>query len=207
MNSEAWKSWYSKTEEKIDEDIPRLEKIFRKNDVSRILDLGCGTGRHTVYFARRDFKVYGFDVSLTAVKRAKERLRKENLYADLRVWDMSNTFPYEDGFFDAVISIRVFHHSRMQTIRKVVREIERVTKTNGFVYVQVPTYEKVLRLKQEGGKFNEIEPGTFVPLEGPEKGIPHHNFKKEELLELFENFRIDEIRVRDEHYCLLGRKL
>ena len=206
-DSNKWKDWYSKKKGTIDEDISKLEKLLRQNDFSRILDFGCGAGRHLVYFARKGFQVYGFDQSSDAIEQVKRDLQKERLNADVKVLNMSEKLPYEDGFFDAVISTRVLHHSYTKTIKRIIREITRVTRSNGYVYIQVPTLEKALRLKSEGETFNEPEPGTRIPLDGPEKGIPHHNFSEEELISLFKDYYdIEDIHVRNEHYCLLAKK-
>lgn len=203
---DSWEVWHQTKEGTVDEDMPKLAEEFKKNGVSKILDLGCGSGRHSVFFAKEKFKVFGFDLSKDSVGRAKEILQRMNLHVNLRTWDMASPFPYDDGFFDAVISTRVFHHSKMRTIKQVITEIKRVLRKGGYVYVQVPTLEKVQKYIEQGGKFNEVEPRTFVPLEGPEKGIPHHNFTREELIELFDDFNIKNITVREEHYNLLALK-
>jgi len=51
--------------------------------------------------------------------------------------------------------------------------------------------------KHDDLPYDEIEPGTFVPLEGSEKGLPHHIFTEKELFREFENFQIQEISLRD----------
>jgi hypothetical protein len=66
----------------------------------------------------------------------------------------------------------------------------------------VPTYEKALRLMREGEKFREVEERTYEPLDGPEKGLFHHNFTEEEAIDLFRNFEIVEFYERDEHYII-----
>jgi len=203
---DVWKNWHRTKEGIVYEDMPKLAEEFKQHGISRILDLGCGTGRHTIFFAEKGFEVFGFDLFEDSVNRAKEILQKLNLHANLRVWDMADPFPYNDEFFDAVISTRVFHHSKMETIRLVVAEIKRVLRKGGYVYVQVPMMERVQKYIKQGGKFDEIEPGTFVPLEGSEKGVPHHNFTQEELLELFGDFDVKSIAEGDEHYNLLATK-
>jgi hypothetical protein len=70
--------------------------------------------------------------------------------------------------------------------------------------VESPTYQKAMRQKAEGVGSEEIEKGTFLPLEGEEKGILHHHFTEEELRELFKN--IVELHFREEHYCLTAVK-
>lgn len=208
MNKDTWMYWYPRKEGIIDEDMPKIEKIFRNDGVSKILDLGCGTGRHTIYFAEKGFDVYGFDFSSNAIQRSKERLKDRNLSAHLIVWDMSKKFPYKNEFFDAVIAIRVIHHAPMRVIKHVISEVNRITKKEGYFYAQVPTLERNLKYERLGEKGKLIEPGTRVPLEGPEKGIPHHGFTEQELLELLKsfNFKVKEIYERDEHYCLLAIK-
>ncbi len=204
--SNAWKSWYSTLEIEVDEDMPMLDEIFKKHGVSKILDLGCGTGRHTVYFADAGYEVYGFDFSRYAIKRAREILKENQLHANLKVWDMTNPFPYEDEFFGAVISISAFHHHKVENIKKVIAEIDRVTGKGSYLYVKVPRLERMLERIKQGDKLNEIAPGTFVILEGTQKGVPHHVFSKEELIRLFHSFNVESITSRNYSYSFLAGK-
>lgn len=211
MSSDAWQYWYPRKEGKVEPEIPELEKLLKRSGASKILDLGCGAGRHTIYFARRGFEVYGFDASRTAIERAKELLKSENLNADLMVWDMTKTLPYEDAFFDAVLALRVIHHTYVKNIRKVAQEISRVLKKGGYLFLQVPAFsrEQTLMRKQEGWKFEKPESRTYVSLDGEEKGIPHHHFTKAELLELFENYNTVYVHKKTEHYsgyCIIAQK-
>jgi SAM-dependent methyltransferase len=214
MSSDAWQSWYRRKEGTVEPEIPKLGELLWENDASRILDFGCGAGRHLVYFAKKGFEVYGFDASETAIKRAREILNRENLFADLRVWDMTKPLPYQDRFFDAVLALRVIHHTYMDNIKRSVKEIDRVLKGGGFLYLQVPAFsnKEILEWKQKGLKIEEPEPRTYVhssDSSGEEKGIPHHHFEKGELLRLFKNYYIEEIHCATEHYrgyCLIARK-
>ena len=53
----------------------------------------------------------------------------------------------------------------------------------------------------------EVEPGTFVPLDGPEKGLPHHYFQKSEIAPLFASFEILGLDVDStNHYSLIAKK-
>ena len=194
-------------------DILRLVSLFREHGVVRVLDLGCGTGRHVVYLAKLGFEVYGFDSSKTALELAYERLRKEGVKACLRVWDMFRRFPYLDDFFDAVISIQVIHHGTSSQVKKVIGEIERVLKEGGLVFVTVP--KRILRKKGDYyysiprsvfySRFRKIEDRVFVPIDGLEKGIPHFYFNKRLIKKYFSNFRLLDIHVDEfDHYCILG---
>jgi ubiquinone/menaquinone biosynthesis C-methylase UbiE len=115
---------------------------------------------------------------------------------------MTDPLPYEDAFFEAIISTQVIHHGRLATIKAVVAEIERVLKPGGLVFITVPA------AKNQAKTFEEIEPHTFIPLDGPEKGLPHYYFTPETLRLVFENFEILDIHVDQvAHYCLAGIKV
>ncbi len=82
-------------------EVEELEEFFRESNTGKILDVGCGAGRHTFYFGKRGFEVYGFDEDEDAIENVGQIIQKEELKADLRVWNMTKPLPYRDVFFDA----------------------------------------------------------------------------------------------------------
>ena len=182
-------------------EIGKIADIFEKERVKRILDLGCGGGRHLVYLSRRGFDMYGLDSAPTGLAYTLGVLAKEGLTANLALHDMS-ILPYDDDYFDAVISIQVIHHSKLEGIKKTIEEIRRVLKHKGLVWVTMPVSKNEPSTKQE-----EIEPGTFLPLNGREKGLPHHYFRMEEIPVLFSDFSIIDLHVDStNHFSLLARE-
>ncbi len=136
---DTWLDWYP--DRRVEQGVVSLAASLLKKwrRASRVLDFGCGTGRHTVYLAKLGFDVYGFDWSRKAISRTREELHKERLSAKLRIWDMNGIpFPYASSFFDGVLVMRVFHHTFSDKIRKIATEIERVTRKGGYIYVEVP---------------------------------------------------------------------
>jgi len=208
MNPDTWLSWYWGKEDTVEEDIPKLATFLKDSGASTVLDLGCGTGRHSIFLAKNGFKISAFDQSESAIGRARELLSAENLSAELKVWNMTVfPYPYKDSLFDAVLAVKVIHHTKLDTVRRIICEIARITKVGGYVYVQVPTEEKGKRLTvEENLKSEEIEPGTFLFLEGDEAGVIHHYFSKEELVSLFGGFDVKDLHVLNEHFCLTGKK-
>ena len=57
--------------------------------MKRVLDLGCGAGRHTVYLAQEGFEVYTLDISLEGVEHIAQWLTGEGLQANLQQADMT----------------------------------------------------------------------------------------------------------------------
>ena len=56
-----------------------LEQEIHYNKDCRILDIGCGTGRHSLEMARRGYKVKGIDLSEAMLNRARKVASEENL--------------------------------------------------------------------------------------------------------------------------------
>jgi 2-polyprenyl-3-methyl-5-hydroxy-6-metoxy-1,4-benzoquinol methylase len=56
-----------------------LEKEIGYDKATRILDIGCGTGRHSLEMARRGYPVVGIDLSDSLLRRAREKAAAQNL--------------------------------------------------------------------------------------------------------------------------------
>lgn len=118
---------------------------------------------------------------------------------------MEEKFPYQDNFFDAIISIQVIHHNRMVDILKTVSEIKRVLKQVGLILITFPRLEG--RSELDDWELKEIEKGTFIPQAGQEKGLPHQFFTLEEIRKVFDAFTILEIyNDRKRHRAILALK-
>ena len=100
---------------------------------TKILEVGCGPGANIWYMSREGFHVYGIDGSPTGIRKAKERLDKENLKADLIVGDIIE-LPYQSDFFDAVIDNECLYSNNWQDSDIMLLEIKRVMKTNGLFF-------------------------------------------------------------------------
>ncbi len=191
------------------EDMPRVVDLFKQKNVKTVLDLGCGSGRHTVYLAERGFKVYGIDISPRGIKIAKSWLKQEGLKANLRMGDIYRKLPYPDGFFDAFISTQTLHHNRINIVRKLIREIERVLQPGGLLFVTVSRKRPRRDLqmpKEKVWKSKRIAPRTVIPLSGDEKGLIHYRFNRKLLRKEFGHFKMYDIWVeaKGEHYCFFA---
>jgi len=188
-------------------DMARIIKFFKKQGVRKVLDLGCGSGRHTVYLSKRGFNVYGLDIAIHGIKITKDWLKKEGLKADLKVSDIYKKLPYKDNFFDAMVSIKTLHHGKIKDIRKLIKEIKRILKPEGLIFItghRKPPKKKIPKEKLYGIKY--IAPRTYATLAGPEKGMPHYIFNKKILKKEFSDFKILDLWIDDKgDYCLLGK--
>ena len=80
-----------------------IEKEIEYNKAIKILDIGCGTGRHSIELARRGYSVVGIDLSESQLKRAKEKASEQKLKIDFQKHDARKlTFSHE---FDLAIML------------------------------------------------------------------------------------------------------
>jgi SAM-dependent methyltransferase len=168
-----------------------LVEVFKLHGCTKILDLGCGRGRHLVALASQGFKPVGLDNAPAGLDLARQWLEQEPLTAPLVLADMRQPLPFPDEVFDGLLSTRVIHHARLAIILRTASEIARVLKPGGVLFVTVPAGKK-----SKGGS-EEIEPHTFIPLTGFEKGLPHHIFSAEELQALFPQFEVLDLSLRE----------
>lgn len=79
-----------------------IETEIGSDKFLRILDVGCGTGRHTIELTKRGYKITGIDLSESQLKRAKEKATKDNLSIDFQQQDARN-LPFENEFDVAIM--------------------------------------------------------------------------------------------------------
>jgi SAM-dependent methyltransferase len=172
--------------------VVQFTKELRAGEYPRVLDLGCGSGRHILEMARMGLDVYGLDNSPAALSLAAQWLVEESQTALLVLADVCQPLPFRNNAFDALVSTQVIHHALLGTVQATAREIARVVRPGGKILVSVPSG------KDACDDSVEVEPRTFVPLTGAEKGLPHHFFTPEELPKLFAPFRTEEVSVKGE---------
>jgi SAM-dependent methyltransferase len=163
---------------------------FQSRKCCRILDLGCGNGNYIVPFAEKDFGMIGADISYTGLKISKQRLESAAMPVSLVQCDFRFPLPFAESSFDGIWALQSIHHARIDEIRLVIRELWRVLTLRGFMVLSVSGR------KDANWSHKEIEPGTYVPIEGPERNLPHHIFTEEEVREEFRMFAIENISSR-----------
>lgn len=123
----------------------------------RILDIGCGSGRHTcAAFQLEDVFAIGIDLNPQDLAEAKDRLKlHENLgeHGGGR-WALSRAsalaLPFKPGIFDLIVCSEVLEHIPEDHL--VMEEILRILKPGGNLVISVPRYwpEKICwRLSKE----------------------------------------------------------
>lgn len=106
--------------------------------VKTVLDLGCGAGRNTQLLFELGYDTYACDKHDGMVKTTRKCLQQIGLNKTLIEKQVIKAsmlnLPYEDNFFDVVLSNGVFHNvSSLNEIELAIKETSRVLKKNGYV--------------------------------------------------------------------------
>jgi ubiquinone/menaquinone biosynthesis C-methylase UbiE len=146
-------SYYDKgrpiSEQNIDLWLGLVARLSRMPEGSRVLDLGCGTGRFSVPMATRlHFQVTGADSSEEMLGKAREKDT-----ARLVKWDLMDAqrLKYPDDSFDGVFMSHLLHH--VDYPRQVLSECRRVLASPGVVLIRYGAIEQIR---------NDVE-HTFFP--------------------------------------------
>lgn len=154
--------------------------ILLRHNCKRILDLGCGNGKHSIYLNSSGFDIYASDIDCSRIIRNAKKLNLSNL----TIREHSFTaIPYDDNFFDAVICTSTLHHAVISDIKQGINEIYRVLKPNGYF-----VFDFISTLDASYGLGTKIEENTFIGSRTGEENIPHHYTDENELEALLNNF-------------------
>lgn len=72
------------------EALVRFLHEFDPTNKMKVVDMGCGEGRDSIFLAKKDFDVTAIDVSPSAIKRAHKWVKDEKLAIEFIVADVSN---------------------------------------------------------------------------------------------------------------------
>ncbi|MDP5209752.1 class I SAM-dependent methyltransferase [Microbulbifer sp. 2205BS26-8] len=129
----------------------------------KVLDLGCGEGRHCIHLMITDaVDVYGIDLCFDDVRTASARARPFSSpeYANGRLlFGVANglQLPFANACFDVVICSEVLEH--IGEYRALLAEIDRVLKPSGIFAATVPAYFPEWLCWQLSDAYHQVEGG------------------------------------------------
>lgn len=112
-------------------EVDGLQEILHLRKGSRILDLACGAGRHSIELARRGYAVTGYDLSEELLRRARADVKRAKANVSFAQGDMRD-LRYRNAF-DAVINMfsSFGYFENPEDDRKVVAGIARALRPRG----------------------------------------------------------------------------
>ena len=212
MKSKAW-NWNVADEPQWNEpagEVYPLLSRWKKQGFKKLLDLGCGTGRHSILFAQNGFDVEAFDLGKEGLDKLEAFNKILKLPITTKLGDMID-LPYKDGEFDCLIAFHAIYHQDDDGIKKVINEIKRVLKSGGEAFI---TFNSQNSSSYNSPDTTKITRNTIIKNRGYEEGIPHFMANKNDVENLLEDFEILEFSYREDyhpdltgaHYFVLAKK-
>ena len=163
--------------------VAALVPLLKARGAQRVLDLGCGVGRHALLFAEHGFVVDAIDGAASGLDFASREAASRGLRLNMHQGDAA-ALPFDDQSFDYVLSWNVIFHGTMGDVASRLAEIWRVLKPGGL-------YQGTMLSKRDVqfGRGRPVAPDAFI--RGSDtKAHPHYYCDFAGLAALFAGFEL-----------------
>ena len=115
-----------------------LIRSISPSERPRVLDLGCGLGRHAIAFALAKFSTTATDASASAIQHVTDWARKLQLSIETRVCDLLDDSLPSKGF-DVVLSYNVIYHGSRDQFAPAIQHVRNLLRENGIFFFTCPS--------------------------------------------------------------------
>ena len=157
-------------------------ELFKEKNIHKIVEIGAGLGRDTLFFAKNSIHTTALDYSPSGIKVINQKIKKENLskYISTKLFDVRQKLPFEDNSIEACYSHMLYCMAlTMDDLKKINTEIQRILKPGGINIYTV-------RHTNDGDFQNGIHRGENLY---ENDGIIVQYFSKEKINSLLDGFK------------------
>lgn len=110
-------------------------KIFQEKKINKIIEIGAGLGRDTIFFGKNSIHTTALDYSPSGIKVINQKIKKENLsnYISTKLFDIREKLPFEDNSVEVCYSHMLYCMALTTSdLEKLNNEIYRILKPGGI---------------------------------------------------------------------------
>lgn len=173
--------------------VETLVPMLRQRGLDRVLDVGCGIGRHALFLAREGFDVVGIDASPSALAEARSQATV-GLRLDYHQGSYYDLTSVPENSFGAVIAWNVIYHGDGELARLAIEGFHRLLQPGGL-------YVGTMLSKRNTwfGMGREVRSDTFVVDDAEDDKVhPHYYCDAATLLRLHPGFEVLELVDREQ---------
>jgi len=187
---QLWNTLHQKNKAELNEPTDFAKEVQRMfSSKVKILELGCGSGSDSYFFALQGNSVIATDFSEIAIKKNKSKHTMSQL--EFQVMDISKKMQFSDKKFDLVYSRLSLHYFTDKVTKSIFKEIHRVLKPSGYLCFVCKSTKDPLY-----GKGEKIEKDLFE-----NEGHIRHYFSDEYVRECLAGlFGITKLTSGKEHF-------
>ena len=166
-------------------------KNFKEQNIKKLIELGAGLGRDTIFFAKNSISVEALDYSPTAIKLINKKAKENKLSNSIstKIFDVRKKLPFKDASVEACFSHMLYCMALSNSdLNNLNNEILRILKPGG---INIYTVRHI----EDGDYKNGIHIGENLY---KNDGFIVHFFSKEKIKDLSEGFDILDIESFDE---------
>jgi SAM-dependent methyltransferase len=192
---DVWEKEYRNPKLVTNSDEPQIDfkhfiKWLRKHehvelDGLRVLDLGSGTGKNSLFLAERGSNVTGIELSTTAVKIAEQRAEERGLFAEFIEGSFGNKLQFPDETFDLILDVVSSNSLSEKERTRYISESARVLKTGGHMFIKTLCKDGDKNAQYLLEHFPGPEPDTYIM---PETRLVERVFSKDDIESLYSPF-------------------
>ena len=157
-------------------------KLFKEKKISKVLELGSGLGRDTIFFAKNLIRVTALDYSSSGIEIIKQKALKQNLSKNIstNIFDIRKKLPFDDNSIEACFSHMLYCMALTSNeLKNLNNEICRVLKPSGLnIYTVRNTFDGDYKKGIHRGEDLYENDGFIV-----------HFFSKNKVKSLFSGFK------------------
>ncbi len=166
-------------------------KLFKEANIKKIVELGAGLGRDTIFFAQKSIHVKALDYSPAAIKIINEKAEKNNLlnFVSTQIFDIRKKLPFNNNSVEACFSHMLYCMALSESdLKNLNSEIYRILKPGGInIYTARHTDDA------------DYKNGTHIDEDLYENdGFIIHFFSKDKVKQISEGFEILDIEKFEE---------
>ncbi len=163
---------------------------INKNDIKNkiVLNIGCGFGWFEYNFQNEVKELFSIEPTEESLSTVKNNIHLMGNTVHFMIGSAID-LPFEDNFFDTVVSWDVIEHIPVKTENKMLEEISRVLKPEGVASISTP-YKHLIN--------NLMDPAWFL--------IGHRHYSKNDMLNLADgtNLKVEEIFVKGGKWSIIN---
>jgi len=166
-------------------------KIFKEQNIEKIVELGAGLGRDSIFFAKNLIHVSALDYSFAAIKTINKKASENKLsnFISTKIFDVRKKLPFKDNSIEACFSHMLYCMALSTTELKYLNnEICRILKPGGLNIYTV-------RHTGDGDYKNGIHIGENLY---ENDGFIVHFFSEEKVRNIADGFNVENIENFDE---------
>lgn len=181
-----------------------LSECWKSKGFNKFLDLGCGLGRHSIYFAKKGFEVNSIDLSEYGINHLKKWAEQEQVSIATNIGNMLS-LPFENNTFDCIMAYNVIYHTDTNGFIKSLNEIKRVLKCGGEMFITL--ISKNTWSFQKADNYKRIDENTILRDEqDTERNVPHFYVDINDIKTYFTDFEFVSLPIEQTEYDIENTK-